>query len=178
MKYLAQLITLFSLLIMSPTMAQELDTEGSSVLVLGTSTLHDWEMDAQDIKGYLTMENDELQAIEFQAVVEGIKSGKSKMDKLAYEAFDYENNPNIAFRAEEIDIDGENATLKGILGIAGKSKEVSIPLKMSKNGTFFNFKGSYTLKMTDYGMTPPTAVFGTIKTGDEITVEFDLNYKQ
>ncbi|MGB0777314.1 MAG: YceI family protein [Flavobacteriaceae bacterium] len=178
MKYLTQLITVFTLVIMSPALAQELDTEGSSVLVLGTSTLHDWEMNAEDIKGSLIMENDELQVIEFQAIVEGIKSGKSKMDKLAYKAFDYENNPNISFRAEEIDIDGENATLKGVLGIAGKSNEVSIPLKMTKNEAYLNFKGSYTLKMTDYGMTPPTAVFGTIKTGDEITVEFDLNYKQ
>ncbi len=27
------------------------------------------------------------------------------------------------------------------------------------------------LKMTDYGMTPPTAMFGMIRSGDAVTVE-------
>jgi hypothetical protein len=30
--------------------------------------------------------------------------------------------------------------------------------------------------MTDYGVDPPTAVFGTIKTGDAIDINFNLNY--
>jgi hypothetical protein len=28
--------------------------------------------------------------------------------------------------------------------------------------------------MSDYGMKPPTAMLGTIKTGDAVTVHFDL----
>ena len=38
------------------------------------------------------------------------------------------------------------------------------------------FTGSYTLKMTDFSVKPPTAMFGTIKTGDEITVKFNVDY--
>jgi hypothetical protein len=28
--------------------------------------------------------------------------------------------------------------------------------------------------MTDYGIKPPTALFGRLKTGDEVTVKFEL----
>ncbi len=28
--------------------------------------------------------------------------------------------------------------------------------------------------MTDYGVTPPEVMFGTVKTGDDITISFDL----
>jgi hypothetical protein len=38
------------------------------------------------------------------------------------------------------------------------------------------FEGSQTIKMTDYGITPPTALFGTLKTGDEITITFKTNF--
>jgi hypothetical protein len=36
------------------------------------------------------------------------------------------------------------------------------------------FSGSYTLKMTDFKMSPPTAMMGTIKVGNEVTIKFDL----
>jgi hypothetical protein len=35
--------------------------------------------------------------------------------------------------------------------------------------------GSKKLKMTEFDMVPPTALMGTIKTGDEVTVTFNLN---
>jgi polyisoprenoid-binding protein YceI len=34
--------------------------------------------------------------------------------------------------------------------------------------------GDYTLKMTDYGIQPPKAMWGTIKTGDEVTIKFEI----
>jgi hypothetical protein len=35
-------------------------------------------------------------------------------------------------------------------------------------------KGTATLLMTDYNMEPPTAMFGTVKAGDEIKVTINL----
>jgi hypothetical protein len=31
------------------------------------------------------------------------------------------------------------------------------------------------IKMTDFGIKPPTAIFGRLKTGDEVKVNFELN---
>ena len=35
--------------------------------------------------------------------------------------------------------------------------------------------GVVPIKMTDYGIKPPTAIFGRLKTGDEVKVNFELN---
>jgi hypothetical protein len=37
--------------------------------------------------------------------------------------------------------------------------------------------GSYKLKMTSYNVTPPSIMLGAIKTGDDITVNFNLLFK-
>jgi len=36
-------------------------------------------------------------------------------------------------------------------------------------------KGSVPIKMTDYGIKPPTALFGRLKTGDDVKVNFELS---
>jgi hypothetical protein len=46
-----------------------------------------------------------------------------------------------------------------------------------KNGTLV-CKGSKRIKMTDYKVEPPSFMFGTIKTGDEITISFDVTLAQ
>ena len=38
------------------------------------------------------------------------------------------------------------------------------------------FIGSVTFNMTNFNIDPPTAVMGTIKTGDEITIKFQVIY--
>ena len=152
----------------------KLDLESSKVTVLGTSTLHDWEMDAEQVSGNLILDGDQIQSLNFNCNVEGIKSGKSKMDKLAYEALNFKDSPSITFDLTSV----EGDVLNGNLEIAGKTVPVSIKLEKSiENGTV-KLTGSYDLLMTTFGMTPPTAVFGTIKTGDDITVKFDLNYNE
>ncbi len=35
--------------------------------------------------------------------------------------------------------------------------------------------GMVPIKMTDYGIKPPTAIFGRLKTGDEVKVNFELD---
>ena len=35
-------------------------------------------------------------------------------------------------------------------------------------------QGEHPLLMTDYGLTPPSAMFGALRTADKVTVKFDL----
>jgi hypothetical protein len=39
-------------------------------------------------------------------------------------------------------------------------------------------KGSKKIKMTDFNVEPPSFMFGSVKTGDEITVTFDVTLAQ
>lgn len=160
--------------------------KGSFIKVLGTSTLHDWEENVEDFSTTLTLASSEtikIKALEVSVKAESLESGKSTMNKITYEALKSDKNPNILFSF----ISQENTTkvkegvcvvlVKGNLTIAGVKKEITLELETTQKEAEVVLKGKKTIKMTDYGMKPPKAMFGTIKTGNEITIEFITNYK-
>jgi hypothetical protein len=38
------------------------------------------------------------------------------------------------------------------------------------------FEGSQTIKMSDYNIVPPVALFGALKTGNEITINYKTTF--
>jgi polyisoprenoid-binding protein YceI len=72
--------------------------------------------------------------------------------------------------------------LIGNLFAAGKSIPVSIPLDgvlSNINGNKrIDVSGEINLSMSDFNIVPPTAILGTLKTGDRITVSFTLQFLQ
>ncbi len=155
--------------------------KANKVTVAGTSTLHDWESDVTKVEwsGTITTDNGKLTQINNVSVripVESIKSTKGRiMDSKTYEAFNSDKNPYITYKLQHAEVNGDMITANGQLTMAGATK--SIPLKVKATvgaNEEIRFSGSYDLKMTDYKMEPPTAVMGTIKVGDQITVKFDL----
>lgn len=158
----------------------------TKVSVDGTSTVHDWTMEAEEFDGTadVTIENNALQSINslsFNVPVKSLKSGKSSMDDNAYEALKVENHPTIKYQFRSMDnvkVDGSTTTMdtKGLLTVGGVSKIVNMKVTAdASNG--ITFKGDITFKMSVFEIDPPTAVFGTIKTGDEITIKFNAQYK-
>jgi polyisoprenoid-binding protein YceI len=61
--------------------------------------------------------------------------------------------------------------VQGTLGMAGISKPVSVQVTL---GADLSIQGSAKLKMTDWGMKPPSAALGAIGTRDEMSVAFVL----
>lgn len=172
---------LLTMIITLPAAGQNflLDNEKSSVLILGTSTVHDWESVAEDNSGtaMLRVEDNMLVTIDnlsFTAMVKGIKSGKRKMDSKTYDAFDAKKNPEITFNFQELtNITEDSLSAKGTLSMAGESRPVEMMVGWSLEGPdTVVFSGVYTVSMPEYKMKPPTAVFGTIKTGEDVRVEF------
>lgn len=156
----------------------------SVVLIEGTSTLHDWESNVEKTEAQLVVNNLEdvtIETLNVKVDVLSIKSGKKLMDKLTYKALKAKKYPNITFVFKKGEIIGENEAfidikLNGDLTIAGVTKNVSVVTKINKLGNTILLKGSHKLKMTDFGIDPPKALLGTIKTGDEITIKFNLKF--
>lgn len=151
------------------------------VTVTGTSTLHEWtsEVQACTWRGSLLVNNNRVERIdaaEFSLKVADIKSTKGKiMDNKTYEAFDYEKNPTITYKLTSATVSDPNIKATGQLTMAGTSRSIDLPTtaKVLPNGDV-KITGSYKINMKDFKMTPPTAMMGTIKVGEEVTVNFDL----
>jgi len=163
----------------------KVNEQNTQLSIDGTSTVHDWTIEAEEFDGTadVKIENNALQAINslsFNVQVKSLKSGKSAMDDNTYEALKEDDHPIITYKFKSMDnvkVEGNTTTMdtKGILTIGGVSKIVNMKVKAdTKNGIAFN--GDITFKMSVFEIDPPTAVFGTIKTGDEVTIKFNAKY--
>jgi len=160
---------------------------GSELKVSGTSTLHDWTMKATSGSGKatFTVAEGQIQSISGLSVTMKamtLKSGKSGMDDKAYDALKVKENPTITFTLREMKNLKQNGssityTAVGELSIAGVKRAVTFTGTGKAGEDSFKFEGKTSFKLTDFKMDPPTAMFGTIKTGDDVTVAFNVTFK-
>ena len=159
---------------------QKFQLISAEMSIAGTSTLHDWVSAVEQLTAKAEIEISDnkllsIPALEVRVPVKGITSTKGKiMDNKTYSALKAEDHPTIFFKLTNVTLKAANQlTATGQLTIAGKSKKVQFPVDYNlKSNSKIQFTGAYTLKMTDYDVAPPTAVMGTIKTGDEVTINF------
>lgn len=159
----------------------------SSMIISGTSNLHDWETVATVIEGsaVFNFEADGAVMIENASLripVNSIKSDKGKrMDNLTYEAMNEEAHPQIKFKLNEARLnnnaDGNVADIDGLLTVNGQTKPVHFTAIANGNG-WLSWKGMVPMKMTDFGIDPPTALLGALKTGDDIEIHFEINFTE
>ncbi|WMN12333.1 YceI family protein [Marivirga salinae] len=152
----------------------------------GTSSVHDWTIEAEQFNGKadVKIENNTLQSINslsFNIPVESLKSGKSGMDDNTYEALKADDHPVIKYEFRSMDnvkVEGNTTTMstKGALTIGGVTKIVNMNVKANASDGVA-FSGDITFKMSVFEIDPPTAVFGTIRTGDQVTIKFNVQYK-
>jgi polyisoprenoid-binding protein YceI len=166
-----------------------LNNSASNMKVEGTSNVHDWEIEAKDQKGKLVAELDngqlvKISQLEFTVVAESLKSGKSGMDKNTYKALNTDKHKQIIYKMTKVNnIDCVTAgnckvTTSGTLNIAGSSKPIDITFDAKVSGDRITLTGSQELKMTDFQVDPPKAMFGTITTGDKVNVKFQSTFSK
>lgn len=167
----------------------QLDNATSTLKIDGTSNIHDWEIVAEKQQGKLLADFEDgklvkIQQLDFTVTAESLKSGKSSMDKNTYKALNTEKHKQIEFKlskVKSINCKSNNSckvVVTGNLKIAGATKPIDITFDLKVEGSKITLKGSKTIKMTDFGVEPPTAVFGTITTGDAIDVIFHSSFSK
>lgn len=156
----------------------------SNVTIAGTSTMHDWTMTSTGANYNATFEVNadgtpsKLSMVTFTLPAESLKSHEKAMDKNAYKSLNTDKYKDISFQLTAAKITGKTIACTGNLTISGTTKPVEVDVTYeAKNGTLV-CKGSKKIKMTDFKVEPPSFMFGTIKTGDEITVSFDVTLSQ
>ncbi len=163
-----------------------LENSESSCKVSGTSTLHDWHLEATKMSGEASLQLDNgvitIESLSFEVEVEGLESGKGAMDKNTFKALKSDKHPKIKY--EFVRVIEQQQTSKGLLlktggklSIAGATKSVYLDVLASADQKA-RFSGEITFNMSDYGVEPPVALMGTITTGDEITIAFNVQYSK
>jgi polyisoprenoid-binding protein YceI len=180
------LIPVTFLLNVVPLVAQntyKLDSSPEFV-VAGTSSIHDWTMESKEGSGkaVLILEDGALKKINSLVVempVKSLKSGKGQMDKNAYEALKENKHPIILFELTNVkEITKQHIIANGKLSIAGTTRPVTLKVDYKVTDNTIQFTGKQEITFTEYEMSPPTAVFGTIKTGDKLELSFQASFEQ
>ncbi|MBU2913746.1 MULTISPECIES: YceI family protein [Reichenbachiella] len=156
----------------------KLNKEKSSITIFGTSTVHDWEstVNTFDIRG--DKDGNSIKNLKVTMVTKSIKSGKSIMDGKTYDALLEEDHPQITLQADQLTISDGKVTGSGKLALAGQTKTIAISGKViSDNNSQIHIQGANKIDMTQYGIEPPTAMFGSLITGDEVTIKYDIKFQ-
>lgn len=115
--------------------------------------------------------------------VHTLRCGNRQMERDMYRALRSGEHPTIEFRFSELvggvnhDIDGGSyhAKIAGVLALAGTKRNVSVDVDAERIApNRFRLRARLPLRMTDFRITPPTALFGMVKAKDDLTVQFDL----
>jgi polyisoprenoid-binding protein YceI len=78
---------------------------------------------------------------------------------------------NIQFRSTSVEAsDNGRIIVQGDLTLRGKTQPLSFDLAIADDG---RVSGSATVKQTDFGMKPYSALFGALKVADEVTVAIE-----
>jgi polyisoprenoid-binding protein YceI len=159
------------------------------VSIAGTSNIHDFTASTTDVKLASLVLSDavagpnllnaalnpgSLQAFEIVVKAGTLTSPKEGLDKNMWKALKTTTYPDIVFKLTKLD--GKPGALRavGVLKIAGVEKDVAFDLKAAANASTITVIGDVPLLMTDYGIAPPKALMGMLKTDPKITVTFEV----
>lgn len=185
-------LLMFSIVV-APVWAQQwqLDQENAPKFsITGTSTLSDWEVvcpGVSDMPASLTLDPrkpEQIAAFGFKVPVETMDGGRgSSMNDKIKTAFVSTENPYVQFvqtQPANVTSSGETGAYTinstGTLSMAGIDKTVTVECTAVVNDDTLVISGFKNMKFSEFNMTPPSAMFGQIKTHDDIVVSYEFRY--
>lgn len=186
----AMLVTVAGGIAGAQTLAKVPVAPESRLWIDGTSNIHSWSCKATTMDATIEVDPgatavvaatpNTLKAVEVKVPVKSLKCGHDAMDNNLYKALKADDDPSIAyimatFEATPDAKEGFTLHTTGTLKIAGAEKPLAMDVVAARTADgSLRATGSVTVKMTDFGIQPPTAIFGRLKTGDDVKVNFDL----
>ncbi|MEX0770830.1 MAG: YceI family protein [Balneolaceae bacterium] len=167
----------------------------SEISIEGTSNVRDWDADVTTIHAELILngfeESDGIQnlspahfkTLTLRMPVKGIDAGGRSLTNNIQKYLKKDDYPDITFKLNkisEVQVNDSEVilTADGVINAAGKDHSVTLKVNGSTDnqGTLV-FSGTQELKMTDFDIEPPTAIFGTVRAVDEFSVHFSVKFQ-
>jgi polyisoprenoid-binding protein YceI len=115
-----------------------------------------------------------VEAFEIAIPVATLTSDKDGLDKNMHKALKAAQHPEITFRLARLEAKGKALRATGMLKVAGVEREIAFDLTTLRKDASLAVKGTVDILMTDYGIAPPKAMLGMLKTDPKVTITFDL----
>lgn len=163
---------------------------GSEITIQGTSTLHDFHCKTDKILAYvdvdpsytkdLTKVAKPLVSVKVNVVARTLTCGGGTIDNNMYKTLKADQFQMIKYTMSGYDLldattSSFSANTKGTLQIAGQDKAVDIKINAARLAEGkATAEGEETIKLTDFGIEPPSFMFGRLKVGNEVKVKFNL----
>lgn len=191
-------LTLIILFVFSSATAQDVTLNLSEIQqfkIDGDSNVKSWDADVTEATAILTLsdiENITLEALTPETIqslvitipVSGIQSDSGRLTSNMHEYLKMDDHPQITYQLTDVtsvEYDGEIAliTADGVINVAGVELPVTMNVEaaVSADGVI-SFSGSQDLLMTSFDIDPPTAVLGTIRAHDEITILHQVSFSR
>ena len=123
-----------------------------------------------------------VSSVEVTVAAEKLDCRNGTMNEHLRKALKAKEFPTVVFRASSYDLartsDSVGVTLNGSLTLGGVEKPIAVKAyaKPGDNGTLI-VSGTREVRMTEFGLKPPTLMLGTMKVDEKITVGFDVVLK-
>jgi hypothetical protein len=182
------LATLVPLMAASVRPPLELQPE-SRLWVVGSSTVRGFQCQASTFGAKLesganavaeVLAGDKaVSTIEISIPAEKLDCRNGTMNEHMRKALKVKEFPTITFRAASYELaraaDSVHVTLVGSLTMGGVEKPITIKAiaKPGPNGTLV-VSGTQAIRMTEFGLKPPSLMLGTMKVDEKVTVGFDM----
>lgn len=167
-------------------------TAESRLWVGGTSSVRGWECrattftatieSAPNAAATVLAGEKAVGAVDLTVPVEKLECGNGQMNGHMRKALRMEEHPQIAFRLASYALNQTNdslaVTMAGTLTLGGTEKPIEmVGLATAAPEGALRVAGTYAFKMTEFGIKPPTMMFGRLKTHDLVKVGFDIVLK-
>ena len=164
----------------------------SRLWVGGTSSVRGWECKATTFSATVESAPNAaatvlageraVGAVSLTVPVDKMECGNGQMNGHMRKALKLEEHPQITFNLTSYELDRSNdsllVTMTGSLTLGGSERPIEVAgLAASAPDGALRVTGTYALKMTDFGLKPPTLMFGRIKVHDLVKVGFDVVLK-
>ena len=156
----------------------------------GSSNVRDWRCEATSLDASVDIDDathsaastaDRIRRVQVRVPTHAPTCGRSQMDHIMYKALNVDDAPEcrqIVGRFEVVSAASgarPSLVMQGTLRIAGRERVVRMPVELEEQADgSVRAKGALPILMTDYGISPPTALFGVLRTENRIVVKFDL----
>ena len=159
--------------------------------VEGTSTLHDWSCPVESMTGTFQIDTTASESVPISGLnrahisvpVEQIVCDKNTMNEKLQDAMQINAYPQVMYTLQSVNLqplpDSSaswfEAQTTGELMIAGERQGIDMMVKGQKmDDGRLRFIGQHTITLSDYDVDRPSALLGTIKTGKDVTIHFDV----